>query len=134
MSATALKSTKRRFSSLNHQNFEFFRLVPRSPTHTGLICEKPWSRISQAWAPLRPKIQSAMLFFTVVFLKKKEIQSFRRWTFRGRTFRERTFCRWLCQLMWSVGWKSIRSENNVVVFSWLAPFFKNFYLLYVVLL
>jgi hypothetical protein len=40
MSATALKSTKRRFSSLNHQNFEFFRLVPRSPTHTGLICGK----------------------------------------------------------------------------------------------
>ncbi len=40
MSATALKSTKRRFSSLNHQNFEFFRLVSRSPTHTGLICGK----------------------------------------------------------------------------------------------
>ncbi len=40
MSATAVKSTKRRFSSLNHQNFEFFRLVPRSPTHTGLICGK----------------------------------------------------------------------------------------------
>ncbi len=40
MSATALKSTKRRFSSLNHQNFEFFRLVPRSSTHTGLICGK----------------------------------------------------------------------------------------------
>ncbi len=40
MSATALKSTKRLFSSLNHQNFEFFRLVPRSPTHTGLICGK----------------------------------------------------------------------------------------------
>ncbi len=40
MSAIALKSTKRRFSSLNHQNFEFFRLVPRSPTHTCLICGK----------------------------------------------------------------------------------------------
>jgi hypothetical protein len=40
MSATALKSTKRRFSSQNHQNFEFFRLVPGSPTHTGLICGK----------------------------------------------------------------------------------------------
>ncbi len=40
MSATALKSTNRRFSSLNYQNFEFFCLVPRSPTHTGLICEK----------------------------------------------------------------------------------------------
>jgi hypothetical protein len=33
---TALKSTK----SLNHQNFEFFGLVPKSPTHTGLICVK----------------------------------------------------------------------------------------------
>jgi hypothetical protein len=40
MLATALKSAKRRFSSLNHQNFEFFLLVPRSPTHTGLICGK----------------------------------------------------------------------------------------------
>ncbi len=40
MSATALKSTNRRFSSLNYQNFEFLCLVPRSPTHTGLICEK----------------------------------------------------------------------------------------------
>jgi hypothetical protein len=35
MSATALKST--RFSSLNHQNFEFFGLFPKSPNHTGLI-------------------------------------------------------------------------------------------------
>jgi hypothetical protein len=40
MSATALKSTNRRFSSLNYQTFEFFCLVPRSPTPTGLICEK----------------------------------------------------------------------------------------------
>jgi hypothetical protein len=40
MSATALKSTKRRFSNVNRKNFEFFRLVPRSPTHTGLICGK----------------------------------------------------------------------------------------------
>jgi hypothetical protein len=40
MSATALKSTNRRFSSVNYQNFEFFCLVPRSPTPTGLICEK----------------------------------------------------------------------------------------------
>ncbi len=38
MSAATLKGTKRWFSSLNHQNFEFFCLVPRSPTHTGLIC------------------------------------------------------------------------------------------------
>ncbi len=40
MSATALKSTNRRFSSLKCQNFEICCLVPRSPTHTGLICEK----------------------------------------------------------------------------------------------
>ncbi len=33
-------STKQRFSSLNHQNLEFFGLVPRSPAHTGLICVK----------------------------------------------------------------------------------------------
>jgi hypothetical protein len=50
MSATAQKSTKWRFSRLNHQNFEFFGLVSKSPTQTGLICAKPWSRISQAWA------------------------------------------------------------------------------------
>jgi hypothetical protein len=40
MSATAQKSTKRQFSSLNHQNFEFFGLVPRSTTQTSLICVK----------------------------------------------------------------------------------------------
>jgi hypothetical protein len=40
MSAAALKSTKRRFSSQNHQNIEFFCLVPRSPTQTGLSCVK----------------------------------------------------------------------------------------------
>jgi hypothetical protein len=27
-------------SSINHQNFEFFGLVPKSPIHTGLICVK----------------------------------------------------------------------------------------------
>jgi hypothetical protein len=40
LSATSLKSTNWRFSSLNHQNYEFFGLVPKSPTHTGLICVK----------------------------------------------------------------------------------------------
>jgi hypothetical protein len=40
MSASALKSTKWRFSSLNHQNFEFFGLVPKSPNHSGMICVK----------------------------------------------------------------------------------------------
>jgi hypothetical protein len=38
MLATALKSTKWWFLSKTHQNFEFFGLVPESPTHTGLIC------------------------------------------------------------------------------------------------
>jgi hypothetical protein len=40
LSVTALKSTKWRFSSLNHQNFKFFGLVPKSPTHTSLLCIK----------------------------------------------------------------------------------------------
>ncbi len=48
MSATALKSTKRWFSGLNHQNFDFFGLVYKSPTHTGLTCVKT----------LEPKISS----------------------------------------------------------------------------
>ncbi len=37
---TALKSTKWRFSGLNHPNFGFFVLVPKSPIHTGLIYVK----------------------------------------------------------------------------------------------
>ncbi len=37
---TALKSTNWRFSGLNHPNFGFFDLVPKSPTHTILICVK----------------------------------------------------------------------------------------------
>jgi hypothetical protein len=41
----ALKPT-----GLNHPNFGFFDLVPKSPTYTGLICVKPRSRISQAEA------------------------------------------------------------------------------------
>jgi hypothetical protein len=28
------------FAGLNHQNFAFFGLVPKSPIHTGLICVK----------------------------------------------------------------------------------------------
>jgi hypothetical protein len=40
MSTTALKSAKWRFSGLNHQNVDFFGLVPKSPTRTGLICAK----------------------------------------------------------------------------------------------
>jgi hypothetical protein len=34
------KSTKWRFSSLSHQNFGVFGQVPKSNTHTGLICVK----------------------------------------------------------------------------------------------
>jgi hypothetical protein len=52
--ATAPKSTKRRFSSLNHQNFEFFRLVPRSPTHTGLICGKTLEPNISSLGPFKP--------------------------------------------------------------------------------
>ncbi len=37
---TALKSTKWRFSGINHPNFGFFVLVPKSPIHTGLIYVK----------------------------------------------------------------------------------------------
>ncbi len=40
MTATVLKSTNWRFSSLNHANFDFFGLGPKSPTHTGLIWVK----------------------------------------------------------------------------------------------
>ena len=54
MSATALKSIKWRFSSLNHKNFGLFSLVPKSPNHTGFISVKtPRGRIYQAWAPLK---------------------------------------------------------------------------------
>jgi len=40
LSATAFKITKWRFSSQNHQLFEFLDQVLESPTHTGLICVK----------------------------------------------------------------------------------------------
>jgi hypothetical protein len=40
MSATALNSTKYRFSGLIRQNIEFFGLVPKSSTHTGFIFVK----------------------------------------------------------------------------------------------
>ncbi len=44
---------KLRFFKSKPSNFEFFGLVLKSSNHTGLICVKAWSRISQAWAPLR---------------------------------------------------------------------------------
>jgi hypothetical protein len=33
---------------------DFWGLFAKSPTHVGLVCIKSWSRISHAWAPLRP--------------------------------------------------------------------------------
>jgi hypothetical protein len=42
MSATVLKCTKWRFSSLNQQNFVFIGLVPKSPTHIqDNLCKNP---------------------------------------------------------------------------------------------
>ncbi len=58
MSATALKSIKWRFSSLNHKNFEFFGLVPKSLTHTGL---------NWVWT-LEPNISSLGPFKYTVYL------------------------------------------------------------------
>jgi hypothetical protein len=55
-----LKNTNRQFSSLNYKNFEFFCLVPRSPTHTGLICEKT----------LKPNISSLGPFKVIVNKEK----------------------------------------------------------------
>jgi hypothetical protein len=53
ISATALKSTKWRLSSLAHQLFDIFCLVPKSPIHAGLIRAKNPEPNNQAWAPLR---------------------------------------------------------------------------------
>jgi hypothetical protein len=53
LSATLPKSTNWRFSSLNQQNFEFFGLVPKSPTHTGLICVKKTRSRNLKLGPLK---------------------------------------------------------------------------------
>jgi hypothetical protein len=66
MSATALKSTKRRFSSLNHQNFEFFGLVPRSPTHTGLICGKTLEPNISSLGPFKKMVILMMRAMTLI--------------------------------------------------------------------
>jgi hypothetical protein len=71
MSATALKSTKQRFSSLNHQNFEFFRLVPRSPTHTGLIFGKTLEPNISSLDPFKNKIPLSFVFIFVLGTKFK---------------------------------------------------------------
>ncbi len=67
MSAKALIITKWRFSSLNHQNLEFIGLVPKSPTHTGLICVKTLEPISQAWAPLRTGLEQKHTRRIIIF-------------------------------------------------------------------
>ena len=72
MSATALKSTNRRFSSLNCQNFEFFCLVPGSPTHTGLICEKTLKPNISSLGPFKSNkpLKTARTFSSLVILMR----------------------------------------------------------------
>jgi hypothetical protein len=62
MSATVLKCTKWRFSSLNQQNFVFIGLGPKSPTRTGIICVKTLEPNISSLAPLRA-MQSLCSFF-----------------------------------------------------------------------
>jgi hypothetical protein len=62
MTATALKRTNRRFSSLNHQNFEFFGLVPRSSTRTGLICVKTLNPNISSLGPFKSAKESFLPF------------------------------------------------------------------------
>ncbi len=69
MAATALISTKRRFSSLNHQNIEFFGLVPRSPTHTGLICVKTLEPNISSLGPFNGQWQKSR-----IWIRKSEVQ------------------------------------------------------------
>ncbi len=54
MSPTGLSKIPGKKGDPKHKLFGSFGLVPKSPTHTGLICVKPRSRISYAWAPFRP--------------------------------------------------------------------------------
>jgi hypothetical protein len=55
LSATSLKSTKWRFSSLNLQNLDFFSIVPESPTHTGLIRAKTLEPNTSKLGPFKIK-------------------------------------------------------------------------------
>ncbi len=66
MSGIALKSIKRRFSSLNHQNFEFVCLVPRSSTHTGLICGKTLEPNISSLGPFNVTLTSQSHFFVEI--------------------------------------------------------------------
>jgi hypothetical protein len=53
MSVTVLTSPKCRVSSLNHQNVGLFGLVPKSPTHTGLICVNTLKPIISCLGPFK---------------------------------------------------------------------------------
>jgi hypothetical protein len=57
MSATALKSTKWQFSSLTIKILKFFGLVPKSPTHTGLICVKPLEPNMSSLGPFKETVE-----------------------------------------------------------------------------
>jgi hypothetical protein len=78
-SATAPKSPNGRFSSLSQHNFEFFGLIPKSPTHTGLICVKNLEPNISRLGPFkkrnhntvqRPKIKQQWIVFLQVNLRK----------------------------------------------------------------
>jgi hypothetical protein len=45
------KCTKWQLSSLSHQLFEIFVLVPKSPIHTGLISAKTQEPNISSWGP-----------------------------------------------------------------------------------
>ncbi len=91
MSATALESTKWRFSNLNHKNLEFFGLVPKS-SHTGLICVK---------IP-EPNI-SGLCPFTIYVEKGKKgcncVQCVQ-YTFNTRLTFRNVFCHFLLYFRW----------------------------------
>jgi hypothetical protein len=59
---SALKSTNLRFSDINHPTVGLFGLVPKSPTHTGLICVKT----------MEPNISSLGPFFIYSMVKHPE--------------------------------------------------------------
>ena len=59
MSATSLKRQKWQFSSLNHQNFDFFGTVPKSPTHEGLICVKTLKPNISSLGPFKKRKKGA---------------------------------------------------------------------------
>jgi hypothetical protein len=50
------KKYKTAIFKLNHQIFEFFCLVPRSPTNTGLICGKTLEPNISSLGPFKKKL------------------------------------------------------------------------------